>query len=174
MLKLKKPVKAQNKNRVRPRIGRTLPKTTDDNDMYNRAFPVGNALFLFAGSVMSLFRLPRGKLPLAFLAVPAGKDGRVECPRQTVDDFIGIGGSVCGLFLFVQTHAPLIVPPWQSRARKSKFQFLIRRKGADAFRPALAAGGSLMAYKCLSLCDFFIVQHFFKLCHIRFVLLEDF
>ena len=23
------------------------PKTTDDNDMYNRAFPVGNALFLF-------------------------------------------------------------------------------------------------------------------------------
>ena len=21
------------------------PKTTDDNDMYNRAFPVGNALF---------------------------------------------------------------------------------------------------------------------------------
>jgi hypothetical protein len=32
----------------------------------------------------------------------------------------------------------------------------------------------LMAYKCLSLCDFFIVQHFFKLCHIRFVLLEDF
>ena len=30
-----------------------------------------------------------------------------------------------------------------------------------------------MAYKCLSLCDFFIVQHFFKLCHIRLVLLQD-
>jgi len=44
---------------------------------------------------------------LAFLAVPAGKDGRVECPRQTVNDFIGIRGSICGLFLFVQTHAPL-------------------------------------------------------------------
>ena len=57
--------------------------------------------------MMSLFRLPRGKLPLAFLAVPAGKDGWVECPRQTVNDFIGIRGSVCGLFLFVQTHAPL-------------------------------------------------------------------
>ena len=56
---------------------------------------------------MSLFCLPCGKLPLAFLAVPAGKDGRVECPCQTVDDFIGIRGSVCGLFLFVQTHAPL-------------------------------------------------------------------
>ena len=104
--------------------GRTLPKTTDDSDMYNRAFPIGNALFLIAGGMMSLFRLPRGELPLAFLTVPAGKDGRVECPCQTVDDFIGIGGSVCGLFLFVQTHAPLIVPPWQSRARKSKFQFL--------------------------------------------------
>ena len=172
MLKLKKPVKAQNKNRVCP-AGRTLPKATDDSDMYNREFPSGNFLF-FVVCMMSLFRLPRGKLPLAFLAVPAGKDGRVECPCQTVDDFIGIRGNVCGLFLFVQTHAPLIVPPWQSRARKSKFQFHIRRKGADSFRPALAAGGSLMAYKCLSLCDFFIVQHFFILCHIRFVLLEDF
>ena len=153
--------------------GRTLPKATYDSDMYNREFPSGNFLF-FVVCMMSLLRLPCSKLSLAFLAVPAGKDGRVERPRQTVDDFIGIRGSVCGLFLFVQTHAPLIVPPWQSRARKSKFQFHIRRKGADAFRPALAAGGSLMAYKCLSLCDFFVVQHFFKLCHIRFVLLEDF
>ncbi|MFR4467921.1 MAG: hypothetical protein ACLT48_11250 [Faecalibacterium prausnitzii] len=73
---------------------------------------------------MSLFRLPCGKLLLAFLAVPTGKDGRVERPCQTVNDFIGIRGSICGLFLFVQTHAPLIVPPQQSRARKSKFQFL--------------------------------------------------
>ena len=75
--------------------------------MYNRAFPVGNALLFFAGGMMSLFRLPRGKLPLSFLAVPTGKDSWVECPRQTVNDFIGIRGSVCGLFLFVQTHAPL-------------------------------------------------------------------
>ena len=103
---------------------------------------------------MNLLCLPRGELPLAFLAVPAGKDGRVECPCQTVDDIIGIRGSVCGLFLFVQTHAPLIVPPQQSRARKSKFHFHVRRKGADAFRPVLAAGGSLMAYKCLPLCRF--------------------
>ena len=105
MLNLKKPVKAQNKNRVRP-AGRTLPKATDDSDMYNREFPSGNFLF-FVVCMMSLFRLPRGKLPLAFLAVPAGKDGRVECPCQTVNDFIGIRGSVGGLFLFVQTHAPL-------------------------------------------------------------------
>ena len=103
--------------------GRTLPKATDNNDMYSRKFPNGNFLFFFPCK-MSLFCLPCGKLPLAFLTVPAGKDCRVECPCQTVDDFIGIGGSVCGLFLFVQTHAPLIVPPWQSRARKSKFQFL--------------------------------------------------
>ena len=105
-------------------LGRTLPKATDNSDMYSRAFPVGNALFFFAGGVMSLLCLPCGKFSLAFLAVPAGKDGRVECPCQTVDDFIGVRGSVCGLFLFVQTHAPLIVSPWQSRARKSKFQFL--------------------------------------------------
>ena len=141
--------------------------------MDSRAFPVGNALFFFAGE-MSLFRLPCSKLPLAFLAVPAGKDGWVECPCQTVDDFIGIRGSVCGLFLFVQTHAPLIVPTVANSGEKIKVPIFIRRKGAEVFHPALAAGGSLMAYKCLSLCDFFLVQHFFKLCHIRLVLLEDF
>ncbi len=102
--------------------GRTLPKATDNSDMYNREFPGGNFLFFFSCK-MSLFRLPCSKFSLPFFAVPAGKDGRVECPCQTVDDFIGIRGSVCGLFLFVQTHAPLIVPPWQSRARKSKFHF---------------------------------------------------
>ena len=115
--------RTKRKNRVRP-PGRTLPKATDNSDMYSRAFPVGNALFFFAGGVMSLLCLPCGKLSLAFLAVPAGKDGWVECPCQTVNDFIGIRGSVGGLFLFVQTHAPLTVPPWQSRARKSKLQSL--------------------------------------------------
>ena len=101
--------------------------------MYNREFPSGNFLF-FVVCMMSLFRLPCGKLPLAFLAVPAGKDGWVECPRQTVDDFIGVGGSICGLFLFVQTHAPLTVPPWQSRARKSKFHFY-QAQGCGCFPP---------------------------------------
>ena len=52
--------------------------------MYNRAFPVGNALFLFSGSVMSLFRLPRSKFSLAFLAVPAGKDApKNKVPNRT-------------------------------------------------------------------------------------------
>ena len=84
---------------------RTHPeKSTYDSDMYNRAFPIGNALFLFTGGVMSLFRLPRSKFSLAFLAVPAGKDGRVERPCQTVNDFIGVRGSGCGLFfLFNRT-----------------------------------------------------------------------
>ena len=103
--------------------------------MYTREFPSGNFLDFFFVCMMSLLRLPRGKLPLPFLAVPASKNRRIECPCQTVDDFIGVRGSVCELFLFVQTHAPLIVPPWQSRARKSKFQFHIRRKGADVFCP---------------------------------------
>ena len=147
------PCNSKDKAKQGAPCGRTLSKTTCDSDMYNRAFPSGNFLF-FVVCMMSLFCLPCGKLPLAFLTVPTGKDGRVERPCQTVNDFIGIRGSVCGLFLFVQTHAPLTVPPWQSRARKSKFQFHVRRKGADAFRPVLAAGGSLMAYKCLSLCRF--------------------
>ena len=121
MLKLKKPVKAQNKNRVRP-AGRTLPKATDDSDMYNREFPSGNFLF-FVVCMMSLFRLPRGKLPLAFLAVPAGKDGRVECSCQTFDGFIGVRGKICGFFLLVQTHTPLIVPLQRRRAGKSGFHF---------------------------------------------------
>ena len=56
---------------------------------------------------------------------------------------------------------------------KIKVPIFIRRKGAEVFYPALAAAGSLMAYKCLSLCDFFIVQQFFKLCHICFVLFEN-
>ena len=58
--------------------------------MYNREFPSGGNFLFFFSCKMSLFRLPCGKLPLTFLAVPAGKDGRVECPCQTVDDFIGV------------------------------------------------------------------------------------
>ena len=69
---------------------------------------------------MSLLCLPCGKLPLAFLTVPAGKDGRVECPCQTVDDFIGVGGSICGLFLFVQMHAPLTIRRQFIRTKKKK------------------------------------------------------
>ncbi len=37
--------------------GRTLPKATDDSDMYNREFPSGNFLF-FVVCMMSLLCLP--------------------------------------------------------------------------------------------------------------------
>ena len=64
----------------------------------------GTLCFFFAGGMMSLLRLPCSKLPLSYLAVPAGKDGRVECPCQTVDDFIGIGEVfVDFFFLFKRT-----------------------------------------------------------------------
>ena len=83
-------------------------------------------------------------------------------------------GKCLWTFSFCSNARSFDRPTVAKPGEKIKVPIFIRRKGADAFRPALAAGGSLMAYKCLSLCDFFIVQHFFKLCHIRFVLLEDF
>ena len=76
-------------------------------------------------------------------------------------------------FSFCSNARSFDCPTMAKPGEKIKVPIFIRRKGADAFRPALAAGGSLMAYKCLSLCDFFIVQHFFKLCHIRLVLFEN-
>ena len=124
--------------------------------MYRRKFPNGNFLFFFSCK-MSLFRLPCSKLPLAFLAVPAGKDRRVECPCQTVDDFIGIGGSVCGLFLFVQTHAPLIAPPWQSRARKSKFHFY-QAQGRGCFPPCTCGWGLVDGLQVSAVMRSFLLQ----------------
>ena len=50
-------------------------------------------------------------------------------------------------------------PTVAKSGEKIKVPIFIRRKGADVFCPALAAGGSLMAYKCLSLCGLF---SFFK------------
>ena len=65
-------------------LNRTHPeKSTYDSDMYNRAFPVGNALFFFAGGMMSLFRLLRQarvcvamKAPVGLLSGSAVCDGR--------------------------------------------------------------------------------------------------
>ncbi len=57
--------------------GRTLKNPRTITICTTERFPIGNALFLFAGGMMRLFRLPCGKFSLAFLAVPAGKDGRV-------------------------------------------------------------------------------------------------
>ena len=76
--------------------------------MYNRAFPVGKALFFFTGGVMSLLRLPCSKFSLPFLAVPAGKDGWVECPCQTVLDMTMAQGSgiYSGCFYIFWMTAP--------------------------------------------------------------------
>ena len=67
-------------------LNRTHPAKDHRQQRYiQQGAPRRNALFFFAGGVMSLLCLPCSKLPLAFLAVPAGKDGRVECPCQTVN-----------------------------------------------------------------------------------------
>ena len=67
-------------------LNRTHPAKDHRQQRYvQQGAPRRNALFFFAGGVMSLLCLPCSKLPLAFLAVPASKDGRVECPCQTVN-----------------------------------------------------------------------------------------
>ena len=48
--------------------------------MYNRAFHIGNALFLIAGGMMSLFRLPRGKLAFA------QRSGAMKAPVGLLSD----------------------------------------------------------------------------------------
>ena len=49
----------------------------------------------------SCFSLAMG---LAFLAVEALQNGRIEAPGQTLDDLIRIERSVDDFFLFVQVH----------------------------------------------------------------------
>ena len=123
---------------------------------------------------MSLFRLPRGKFPLTFLAVPAGKDCRVECPCQTFDGFIGIRGKICGFFLLVQTHTPLIVPLRQRRAGKSGFHFISGARARNLSAMHLLSVDSLMAYRCLPLCGLFRFFNGFRknLLHTGFKLVQ--
>ena len=40
-------------------------KATDNSDMYSREFPTGGNFLFFVVCMMSLFRLPRGKLAFA-------------------------------------------------------------------------------------------------------------
>ena len=65
-------------------------------------------------------------------------------------------------FFFLFKRTLLDRPTAAKSGEKIKVPIFIRRKGADAFRPALAAGGSLMAYKCLSLCGLFSFKGFCK------------
>ena len=57
-------------------------------------------------------------------------------------------------FSFCSNARSFDCPTVAKSGKKIKVPIFFRRKGADAFRPALAAGGSLMTYKCLSLCRF--------------------
>ena len=70
--------RTKRKNRVRP-PGRTLPKATDNNDMYRRKFPNGNFLF-FSSCKMSLFCLPCGKLAFA------QRSGAMKAPVGLLSD----------------------------------------------------------------------------------------
>ena len=63
-------------------------------------------------------------------------------------------GKCLWTFSFCSNARSFDRPTVAKSGEKIKVPIFIRRKGADAFRPVLAAGGSLMAYKCLSLCRF--------------------
>ena len=71
-------------------------------------------------------------------------------------------GKCLWTFSFCSNARSFDRPTVAKPGKKIKVPIFIRRKGADAFRPALAAGGSLMAYKCLSLCGLFSFKGFCK------------
>ena len=71
-------------------------------------------------------------------------------------------GKCLWTFSFCSNARSFDCPTMAKPGEKIKVPIFIRRKGADAFRPALAAGGSLMAYKCLSLCGLFSFKGFCK------------
>ena len=71
-------------------------------------------------------------------------------------------GKCLWTFSFCSNARSFDRPTVAKPGEKIKVPIFIRRKGADAFRPALAAGGSLMAYKCLSLCGLFSFKGFCK------------
>ena len=71
-------------------------------------------------------------------------------------------GKCLWTFSFCSNARSFDRPTAAKPGKKIKVPFFIRRKGADAFRPALAAGGSLMAYKCLLLCGLFSFKGFCK------------
>jgi len=102
--------------------------------MYNREFPMGSFL-LFFSCKMSLSRLPRGKLPLAFLAVPAGKDGWIECPCQTVNGFIGIRGKGLWTFSFCSNARSFDCPTVAKSGEKIKAPISYQAQGRGSFPP---------------------------------------
>ena len=71
-------------------------------------------------------------------------------------------GKCLWTFSFCSNARSFDRPTVAKPGEKIKVPILIRRKGADVFRPALAAGGSLMAYRCLLLCGLFFFKGFCK------------
>ena len=71
-------------------------------------------------------------------------------------------GKCLWTFSFCSNARSFDRPTAAKPGKKIKVPFFIRRKGADAFRPALATGGLLMAYRCLLLCGLFFFKGFCK------------
>ena len=71
-------------------------------------------------------------------------------------------GKCLWTFSFCSNARSFDRPTVAKSGEKIKVPIFIRRKGAEVFHPALVAGGSLMAYKCLSLCGLFSFKGFCK------------
>ena len=71
-------------------------------------------------------------------------------------------GKCLWTFSFCSNARSFDRPTVAKPGEKIKVPIFMRRKGAEVFCPALAAGGSLMAYKCLSLCGLFSFKGFCK------------
>ena len=71
-------------------------------------------------------------------------------------------GKCLWTFSFCSNARSFDRPTVAKSGEKIKVPIFIRRKGADAFRPALAAGDLLMAYRCLLLCGLFFFKGFCK------------
>ena len=83
--------------------------------------------------------------------------------RMPVPDGLHRGKGRClWTFSFCSNARSFDRPTVAKSGEKIKVPIFIRRKGAEVFHPALAAGGSLMAYKCLSLCGLFSFKGFCK------------
>ena len=71
-------------------------------------------------------------------------------------------GKCLWTFSFCSNARSFDRPTVAKSGEKIKVPIFIRRKGAEVFHPALAAGGLLMAYRCLLLCGLFFFKGFCK------------
>ena len=114
--------------------------------MYGRAFPSGNVLFFF-GDGPGLFCLPGGESPLAFFAVETLQNGRIEAPRQTLDDLIGIDRSIDDFFLFVQVHLLFRSTAWIMGVIQPAKPQVWNERGRPCFAPESASHFFCLEYR---------------------------